>query len=220
MTPAYSYIRVSSAGQAGEDRDGLTRQRLAIQCYALKNDYEIVGEYSDAVSGTNDLEDRYGMFQMFEAIRQGEVRSIIIEKLDRLARNLMVQENIVADAVKYRTTICSTAEPDLCSSDPSRIFIRQIFGAVAEYDRAMLVAKLKAARQRARLRDGYCEGRRRYGFYEGEPGIIQRIVTLRNQGATLADIRDTLRLEQVPTQRGGNWQSSTILAILRREGLR
>jgi DNA invertase Pin-like site-specific DNA recombinase len=220
MTPAYSYIRVSSQGQAGEDRDGLTRQRVAIQAYAEKNSYEIVGEYSDAVSGTNDLEDRYGMFQMFEAIRQGEVRIIIIEKLDRLARNLMVQENIVADAVKYRTTICSTCEPDLCSSDPSRIFIRQIFGAVAEYDRAMLVAKLKAARARARLREGYCEGRQRYGFYPGEEEGLRRIVELRNQGATLCYIRDTLTGEKVPTQRGGKWQSSTILAILRREGLR
>jgi DNA invertase Pin-like site-specific DNA recombinase len=220
MTPAYAYIRVSSAGQATDDRDGLTRQRTAIAAYAEKEKYEIVGEYSDAVSGTNDLEDRYGMYAMFEAIREGEVRTVLIEKLDRLARNLMVQENVVAEFAKYRTTLCSTCEPDLCSSDPSRIFIRQVFGAVAEYDRAMIVAKLKAARMRKRQRDGWCEGRKRYGYFDGEPEIIRKIVALRQSGVTLFHIVDELTAQKVPTQRGGNWRASTVLSILRREGLR
>jgi DNA invertase Pin-like site-specific DNA recombinase len=221
MTPAYAYIRVSSVGQATDDRDGLTRQRTAIAAYAEKEKYQIVAEYCDAVSGTNDLEDRQGMYAMFEAIREGDVRTVIIEKLDRLARNLMVQENVVSEFNKYRTTLCSTCEPDLCSSDPSRIFIRQIFGAVAEYDRAMIVAKLKAARQRCRAtKPGYREGQRPYGFLESEREVIRTIVSLRQSGLTLGGIVTELTCQSIPTQRGGDWWPSTVLSILKREGLR
>ena len=46
------------------------------------------------------------------------------------------------------------------STDPSRKMTRQIAGAFHEYEKARLVAKLRAARERTRKAKGKCEGRK------------------------------------------------------------
>ena len=46
----------------------------------------------------------------------------------------MVQEHIIADLRQRHITIISALEPDLCVDDPSRKLMRQIMGAIAEYD--------------------------------------------------------------------------------------
>jgi DNA invertase Pin-like site-specific DNA recombinase len=219
MIPAYAYIRVSSPGQA-DARDGLTRQHVAIEAYAQKAGYQIVAEYQDVTSGTNDLDARAAMATMFEAIRTGEVRVILIEKLDRLARDLMVQESIITDALKYRSTIVSTMEPDLCSNDPSRKFIRQVLGAMAEYERAMISYRMKSARDRIRAATGRCEGRKRYGYYPGETTTIAVVLMLRGQGMNLSSIADYLNRNNVPTRMHRKWSPWMVDLILRREGTR
>ena len=86
-----------------------------------------------------------------EALASNGTKVVLIEKLDRLARDLMVQETIIAKLRTNEFDLISVTEPDLCVDDPSRKLMRQIFGAFAEYDRVMIVSKLKAARQRKRL---------------------------------------------------------------------
>jgi hypothetical protein len=67
-------------------------------------------------------------------------------KLDCLARDLMIQEHIIADLQRRGINLISVAEPDLRSDDPSRKMMRQIMGAIAEYDKSMVVLKLRGAR--------------------------------------------------------------------------
>jgi DNA invertase Pin-like site-specific DNA recombinase len=51
--------------------------------------------------------------------------------------------------------------PDFFVEDtPTAVLVRQVLGAIAQFEKASLVAKLKAARDRKRARDGKCEGRR------------------------------------------------------------
>ena len=59
-------------------------------------------------------------------------------------------------------------EPDLLQDDPSRKLMRQIFGAIAEYEKTMIVLKLRGARQRARARDVRCEGAKPFSALPGE----------------------------------------------------
>jgi hypothetical protein len=53
-----------------------------------------------------------------------------------LARDLMVQETIIADLRKYGFDLVSVAEPDLMANDPTRVLMRQLMGAVAQYGKA------------------------------------------------------------------------------------
>jgi DNA invertase Pin-like site-specific DNA recombinase len=50
---------------------------------------------------------------------------------------------------------------------PTSNLIRQILGAVSEFDKAMTVAKLKGARDRVRRAQGKCEGRKAYAERKG-----------------------------------------------------
>lgn len=56
---------------------------------------------------------------------------VLIEKLDRLARDFMVQETLINESRKHRFEIVSVEEPDLMANDPTRILVRQMMGAVA-----------------------------------------------------------------------------------------
>src|ERR1700758_5320376 len=181
---AFAYLRVSGKGQL--DGDGFPRQRAAIKQYAAAHGIRIVRWFEEqGISGTKDLENRPALQELMLALHSNGTRLVLIEKLDRLARDLMVQETIIGDLRKNGFEIISVAEPDLCSDDPSRKLVRQVFGAIAEYERAMIVLKLRGARERKRAKDGKCEGRKAYGHTPEEKKNVAEIVKMRKSGMTL-----------------------------------
>jgi DNA invertase Pin-like site-specific DNA recombinase len=217
MTPAYGYLRVSGIGQSADDRDGFPRQQQAISEYAAKNDLRIVKWFREAKTGAKELEDRLVYWQMLEELKQGQVKTVVIEKLDRLARDLMIQETIIADFRRHGVTLVSTMEPDLCRDDYTRKFMRQIMGAVAEYDRANTVAKLKGARQRMKAnRPGWKEGRKAIGEKPGEDVVVNLILKLRGEGKSLLSIAETLDREGIRPPKAAQWHASTVRNVLRR----
>jgi DNA invertase Pin-like site-specific DNA recombinase len=214
MTNAYAYLRVSGKGQL--DGDGFTRQTQAIERYALANGISIVETFEEqGVSGTKELDDRPALQDLLAALKEGDVRVVIIEKLDRLARDLMVQETILGDLMKQGFVVISVCEPDLCSSDPSRVLVRQIFGAIAQYDRAMTVLKLRGARQRMKAKQGHCEGRKAFGARSGETQAIERMRELRAGGLAVDKIAARLNEEGIPSRTGRSWYGATVGRILR-----
>jgi DNA invertase Pin-like site-specific DNA recombinase len=200
------------------DGDGFTRQSEAIQRYAASSGLTVVQTFrEEGVSGAKDLENRPALQGLLLAIDSGEVRTVFIERLDRLARDLMVQETILGDLRKRGITVISVAEPDLCSDDPSRKLMRQIFGAIAEYDKAMTVLKLRGARQRVKARTGRCEGAKPFGDAEGQRATIERILSLRGAGMAVDTIAETLNAEGLKSKTGGQWYGSSIRNVLIRE---
>src|SRR5258707_3426495 len=211
----YAYLRVSGRGQLRGD--GFTRQSLAIEKYAAAHDHQIVRTFREkAVPGATDMVDRPAWRAMVGEILADGVKTIVIERLDRLARDLMVQEHIVADCQKRGITLLSTAEPDLGSSDPTRILMRQILGAVAAYDKAMIALKLRGARERKRAQRGRCEGAKPYGELPGELEVLDRMRALRADGATLTDIAEALNSTGIKPQRGSRWFPMAARRILER----
>ena len=149
MTKAFAYLRVSGKGQV--KGDGFTRQLQAIKTYSAEHDIKIVQVFrEEGVAGTKESMDRPAWSAMISALLSNGVKTIIIEKLDRLARDLMVQEATIADLQKSGFALISVAEPDLMAKDPTRILMRQLMGAVAQYDKSQIVLKLRGARMRKR----------------------------------------------------------------------
>lgn len=213
---AFGYCRVSSVGQSADDRDGIARQEAAIRKWAAANSVRIVQWFRDSVSGTKDLENRPALQALMTALHANGTKLVLIEKLDRLARDLMIQESIIADMQRSEFEIVSVAEPDLCSSDPTRVLLRQMMGAFSEYERKMIVQKLRGARQRAKAnRKDYKEGRKPYGDRPGEGEVIERIRALRAAGNTLEKITETLNREDVPA-RAGKWYPTSVSNVLKR----
>ncbi len=213
MEKAYAYLRVSGKGQI--DGDGFPRQLKSIREYGATHDIKIVRVFrEEGVSGTVENMDRPAWCELMALLHGNGVRTILIEKLDRLARDLMVQEAAIADLHKHGFTLISTAEPDLMANDPSRVLMRQLLGAVAQYDKNQIVAKLRGARMRKRVRDGRCEGRKPFGHYEGEVTAIERMKELRAEGLGFDRIALRLNSESVPTRTGRRWHGVVVNRIL------
>jgi DNA invertase Pin-like site-specific DNA recombinase len=151
---------------------------------------------------------------MLEALVANGTRLVLIEKLDRLARDLMVQETIIGDLRKRSFDLVSVTEPDLLQNDPTRILMRQIFGAIAQYEKAMIVAKLRGARLRMKAKTGRCEGRKPFGYYEGEETALERMKVLRETGVGFDRIADILNAEGLKPRTGARWWGKTVNNIL------
>jgi DNA invertase Pin-like site-specific DNA recombinase len=213
MTKAFGYLRVSGKGQV--DGDGFPRQAAAIKSYAEQHGIKIVRMFKElGVSGSKELLDRAAFVEMMEALHSNGVKTILIEKLDRLARDLMIQETIIGDLKKSGFDLISVMEPDLCSDDPTRKLMRQLMGAVAEYEKSMIVLKLRGARMRTKAKTGSCEGRKAFGHYQGEFEAIERMKVLRVQGLGYDRIAAVLNSDGVPLRTGAKWWGKTINGIL------
>jgi DNA invertase Pin-like site-specific DNA recombinase len=215
MTEVFAYLRVSGKSQVRGD--GFRRQFIAIRQYCAAHQLHIVRIFKErGVSGTKELDDRPALSELFAALEEDGIKSVVVEKLDRMARDLMVQETIMADMQKHGYTLLSTAEPDLCSRDPSRVLIRQIFGALAQWERAMIVMKLRGARQRKKARGERGEGRHAYGEKPGEEVVLQRILALQSTGHSTRAIANFLNTAGDATRMGKPWQPGTVAKILTR----
>lgn len=151
MRKATGYIRESTLGQV-EHGLGLDIQRDAIETYCKKEQLQLVGFFEDAgVSGANGVSDRIGWPRLIDALEQREFEVVVILRLDRLARDLMLQENMLTNVLELGGDVISIDEPDLCDNDPTRVMFRQIKSVVSQYEKAMIVARLRGQAQEARL---------------------------------------------------------------------
>ena len=93
MIKAIAYYRTSSAANVGDDKDSLTRQRVAVERFAKQAGYTIAEEFYDAaVSGADALDARPGFTEALRIIAANGVRTIICETASRFARDLIVAE--------------------------------------------------------------------------------------------------------------------------------
>lgn len=213
MTEAFGYLRVSGRGQLAGD--GFPRQRDAIQRYANAHSMSIVRWFEErAICGATEWENRPAWSEMVQNLNG--VRTILVEKVERLARDLGVQEWILRDLKQRGVTLVSATEENL-DADPTRVLFREMLGAIAQYDRAMTVLKLRAARKRVKAATGRCEGRKPFGELPGEAEIVSRLQAMRSGGLTFDRIAETLNTEGVQTRFAGRrWFGSTVAKILRR----
>src|SRR5215212_3276277 len=162
VAQAVAYLRTSSAANVGADKDSDKRQRDAIAAFAKRAGFAIVDEFYDpAVSGADPIETRPGFAALLDRIESNGVRTVLVEDASRFARDLVTQElGILALIRRGVRVLTANGDDPTDSSDPSRMMMRQIAGAFHEYEKARLVAKLRAARERRRAATGKCEGRK------------------------------------------------------------
>jgi DNA invertase Pin-like site-specific DNA recombinase len=185
---AISYLRTSSASNVGVDKDSDKRQRSAIAAFAKANGYAVVGEFYDAaVSGADPVTERPGFKAMLARIAGNGVRTILVESPDRFARDLAVQLAGHDYLKQLGVELVPTSAPDFFTVDtPTAVLVRQVLGAISQFEKATLVAKLKAARDRKAAAGGHANGR--YGYSHEVPEAVAAARELRAQGMSLRAI--------------------------------
>ncbi len=177
---AYAYVRVSGKGQV--QGDGFRRQEDAIRAFSKEARIAIEGVYrEEGVSGTTTEDDRPAFQEMVTAILKNGVRTIVIESMDRLARELMIQESLLIYLASKGITliVARTGEnvTEAVMGDPMRKALVQMQGVFAELEKNLLVKKLRVARERVKKETGKCEGRK--SIKELDADLLRKIKLLR-----------------------------------------
>ena len=161
MIKAFGYCRTSSATNIGADKDSLPRQQVAIEDYAAAKGIHIADWFYDgAVKGDDPLEDRAGFSELLDQVERDGVRLVLVESADRLARRVLVQEvGVVALQERGVRLVTASGQDMTADDDPMKIAMRQMAAVFAQLEKARLVAKLAAARQRRKAAVGKCGGR-------------------------------------------------------------
>jgi DNA invertase Pin-like site-specific DNA recombinase len=221
----FAYLRVSTSAQL--DGGGFERQLDTIKVLCAARGWTIARTFRDQQSGCTEFDDRSGLHEILSLAGEGSalgIDTVIVENASRVARDLMVQEIFLCECrkrgIKVYAADCGE-ELVMDGADPSRVMIRQILGAVSQYEKAMTVLKLQAGRRKKARETGRpCGGPKQYGTTAGERAILTDIKMRRRQGKTFQEIANEMREIGYPAPRGGYWHRSTVWTILTRDAER
>lgn len=210
-----SYLRVSTDKQ-GRSGLGLEAQRQAVANFLNGGDWELVAEFVEIESGKRN--DRPQLASALAACRKHK-GTLVIAKLDRLARNVAFIAALMETKIKFVACDMPEATP----------FMLHIYAAVAEQEARAISERTKVALQAAKARGVKLGGpklaqARRAGwktnannanrFAANTRPIIERI---RASGVkSLRGIAKELAARNVATARGGQWTPVQVSSILQR----
>jgi hypothetical protein len=115
------------------------------------------------------------------------------------------------------TLIAADSPSSFLDDGPTSKLIRQILGAVSEFDKAMIVAKLKGARDRVRRTKGKCEGRKAYAERAGGQELVALAQELRGaegRPRSLRKIAADLAARGYVTPSGRPYSASAVASML------
>lgn len=217
-----SYIRVSSRGQL--DGDGPRRQRVAVHQYCLIHKLTNVKEFFEkGVSGTVGGYDREAFSEMIDYLKNNKIDGVVVERLDRLARDLMESEFLIRELRKLGIKLFSADQPTLVDmasdeGDPTRKLIRQVMGALAEWEKSQIVRKLQAARQRKKAAGFHVEGTKPYGTLALEKTVLAIMREKRKGGWGSYRISIFLNNAGLTKRNGKAWTRQAVWDILHNQG--
>lgn len=218
------YIRVSTDKQERSGL-GLEAQLSALEAYASMTGCEIIRVYREVESGKRN--DRPELAKAMAHAKRSKA-TLVIAKLDRLARNVHFVSGLMESGVDFvccdnphanRLTIhvlAATAE------DEARRISERTKAALAAYKRRG--GKLGAARDNAHTLTQ--DDRRRGGFHAGEVArteamkayadLIPLMVDWRGEGESQQAIAIKLNEEGHTTRNGKPWNQVQVSRVLRR----
>jgi DNA invertase Pin-like site-specific DNA recombinase len=218
---AVAYFRTSSAANVGADKDSLKRQQDAVRAYAKAHKLPIVREFYDAaVSGADPVTDREGFAEMLAYIAGNGARTVLVENASRFARDLAVQ---IAghDLLKARgITLIPVDAPDHFTEEtPTAVMVRNILGAVSQFEKQSLVAKLRKARDRKIAATGRCGGQPAV-----PPNVVKEARRLARKNPrtgrerSLREIAAELAALGMLTRNGKPYGAGSVAWMLRKDG--
>ena len=188
-TKVVIYARVSTSAQ------DYTRQITELRKYAKKQNYEIVKEFSEKISGGKKVEERAAIKEMLDFIKTNKVDKVLIYECSRLSRRQLDFLSIIEQLTEAGVSLYilqNGLETLLPDGKPNPI-ANLCFGIIAEFN------NLEKNLIRARMASGYEHHRasggkvgRKEGFRKSEEDYrmnYEREISLLAKGNTLKDVR-------------------------------
>jgi len=219
------YCRVSTDSQKEEGT--IEIQEKALSSYIQKSGYELIRIFKDeGISGSSELENRPGLAELFNFIEtEKDIKGVLIFKLDRLARDLYIQEHLIKKLELLNKELISIKEPHLDSKDPMRKAFRQFMGIVSELEKAFITLRLSGGRINKAQKGGYAGGAVALGYIsknkeliidKEQAEVIRMIFRMkRYKKMGLRAIARELNNLNIPTTRvNSKWHGRTVKYIL------
>jgi DNA invertase Pin-like site-specific DNA recombinase len=161
------YARVSTDGQT------LDAQLSALRAAGAEK------VFSEKVSGAKT--DRRQLAKAIDALGVGDV--LLVTRLDRLARSTRDLLNVLATVSEKQAGFRSLADPMIDTTSPHGKLILAVLGALAEFERSMILARTGEGRKRAQAR-GVRFGRKpKLSEYQVREALVRKA-----NGESLVDI--------------------------------
>ena len=149
---AAAYLRTSSMANAGEASLSYQRQADAVRAYARGHNLQLAKKhvyYDAGVSGATPLGSRPSFNRRLQEVVDNKVTMVLFEDSTRLARDLVVQELTLGEFSKHGVSLISCKSPTMFTDDSlTAKLVRQILGAVSEYQKCDIHERLSNARAR------------------------------------------------------------------------
>ena len=188
-TKVVLYARVSTSAQ------DYTRQITELRKYAKKQNYEIVKEFSEKISGAKKIEERAAIKELLDFVSQSKVEKVLVYECSRLSRRQLDFLSIIEQLTELGVSLyvlqngLETLLPDGRPSPLSSL----VLGVISEFN------SLEKSLIRARCASGYEHYRekggkvgRKEGYRKSEEDYrttYDREITLLSKGNTLKDVR-------------------------------
>jgi DNA invertase Pin-like site-specific DNA recombinase len=155
---------------------------------------------------------------MLQRLATNGAKTIIVESPDRFARDLAVQwagHDMLRD---MGVEIVPASAPDFFTEDtPIAVLVRQVLGAISQFEKASVVAKLAAARKRKREKEGKCEGRKLHQEKHPETvALARRLRRKRPKGGQLSlrAVSEELARQGHLNERGKPYAAKSVASML------
>lgn len=217
------YVRVSSVAQ--EENTSLEDQQRRIRQYCSAMGYELLETFVEVGSGKS-TKDRPEFQNALEAVQE-RADGIIAIKLDRIARNTRDVLTLVEDVLEPHSKHLVLLDLNVDTSTPTGKMVLTMMSAVAELERASIAERCFRGRSYKKSQGLYAGGAPAFGMkaVEGqdqlvaapeEQQVIALILSLRQQGKSMAAIAEALNAEGYKSKRGGAWYASSVKNVLDR----
>ena len=188
-TKVVLYARVSTSAQ------DYTRQITELRKYAKKQNYEIVKEFSEKISGGKKIEERAAIKELLDFVKDNKVEKVLVYECSRLSRRQLDFLSIIEQLTEAGVSLYilqNGLETLLPDSKPNPI-ANLCFGIIAEFN------NLEKNLIRARMASGYEHHRasggrvgRKEGYRKSDDEFrtqYDREISLLSKGNTLKDVR-------------------------------
>lgn len=188
-TKVVIYARVSTSTQ------DYTRQITELRKYAKKQNYQIVKEFSEKISGGKKIEERAAIKELLDFVKSNKVEKVLVYECSRLSRRQLDFLSIIEQLTEAGVSlyILQNGLETLLSDGRPNPIANLCFGIIAEFN------NLEKHLIRARMASGYEHHRssggrvgRKEGYRKSEDEYrttYDREITLLSKGNTLKDVR-------------------------------
>jgi DNA invertase Pin-like site-specific DNA recombinase len=152
-------MKVALYGRVSTQKQELAIQNTVLRDYVKRQGWKIYGAYYDKLTGTTD--DRPRLIRLLKDAKRKKFDLVLVTKIDRMARSLKhliaILERLDSNNIKF---VCTDQPID--TSTPMGKLVLQILGAVAEFERTLILERTKAGVERAKRQGKICHRPRKH----------------------------------------------------------